>query len=143
MGKTTFDVKNTSLCHRLHDVKNSKDSKEKTTRGQCCPTLPTHQLFPPKKQKSYFAYLESMWSLCGVMHLITSSEVGSVDESIHTLADRRMVISLMNGAFDQDLNGLLCGFSRVHINSVPFELHNILIIHREKHPRFAIECREE
>lgn len=59
-------------------------------------------------QKSHFAYLESMWSVCGVMHLITASEVGSADERIHTLADRRMVISLMNGAFDQDLNGLLC-----------------------------------
>lgn len=53
-----------------------------------------------------------IWSLCGmcmcVMYLITASEVGSLDERIHTLADRRMVISLMNGAFDQDLNGLPC-----------------------------------
>lgn len=49
-----------------------------------------------------------MYSVCGVMHLITTSEVGAEDERIHTLADRRMVISLMNGAFDQDLNGLLC-----------------------------------
>lgn len=48
-----------------------------------------------------------MRSVCGRMHLITTSEVGSVDERIHTLADRRMVISLMNGAFDQDLNGLV------------------------------------
>lgn len=48
-----------------------------------------------------------MRSVCGHMHLITTSELGSVDERIHTLADRRMVISLMNGAFDQDLNGLM------------------------------------
>lgn len=41
-----------------------------------------------------------------------NSGVVSVDERIHTLADRRMVISLMNGAFDQEVNGLLCQFSR-------------------------------
>lgn len=84
-----------------------------------------------------------MWSVCGVMHLITTSEAESVDERIHTLADRRMVISLMNGAFDQDLNGLLCWFSCVCINSAPFETHNVLIIHREMHLRFASECRRE
>lgn len=90
-----------------------------------------------------FAYLESVWSVCGVMHLIITSEVGSVDESIHTLADRRMVISLMNGAFDQNLNGLLCQFSCVCISSMPLELYNVLIIHREMHLRFASECRRE
>lgn len=58
--------------------------------------------------KSIFAYLESMCGVCGVMHLMTTSEVGAEDERIRTLADRRMVISLMNEAFDQDLNGLLC-----------------------------------
>lgn len=84
-----------------------------------------------------------MWSVCGVMHLITTSEAESVDERIHTLADRRMVISLMNGAFDQDLNGLLCWFSCVCINSAPFETYNVLIIHREMHLRFASECRRE
>lgn len=84
-----------------------------------------------------------MWSVCGVMHLITTSEAESVDERIHTLADRRMVISLMNGAFDQDLNGLLCWFSCVCINSAPFETHNVLIIHREMHLCFASECRRE
>lgn len=61
-----------------------------------------------EKQKSHFAYLEFMWRVHGIMHLITTSEVLSADERIHTLADRRMVISLMNGAFDQHLNGLLC-----------------------------------
>lgn len=76
------------------------------------------------------------------MHLITTSEVGSVDERIHTLADRRMVISLMNGAFDQDLNGLLCRSSCVCINSEPFQLHNVLTIHREMGLSCASECRE-
>ena len=51
------------------------------------------------------------------MHLIITSEGGSVDERIHTLADRRTVISLMNGAFDQDLNGPLCGLSCVCISA--------------------------
>lgn len=78
-----------------------------------------------------------MWGVCSVMHLITISDVGSVDDRIHTSADRRMVISLMNGAFDQDLNGLLCRFSCVGIDSVPFQLHNMLIIHM----CYASECR--
>lgn len=65
------------------------------------------------------------------MHLITTSELRSVDERIHTLADRRMVISLMNGAFDQDLNVLLCWFSCVGINSAPFKVSNVLIVRWE------------
>lgn len=71
-------------------------------------------------QKSYFAYLHSVWSVCGVMHLITTSEVGSVDERIHTLADSRMVISLMNEAFDQVSNGVQCRLLCVCIDCVPF-----------------------
>lgn len=104
-------------------------------------SLDSHAKLHPERQKSHFAYLESVWSVCGIMHLITTSEVESVDERIHTLADRRMVISLMNGAFDRDLNGLLCWFSCVCINSVPFKIYNVLIIHREMHLRFASECR--
>lgn len=82
-----------------------------------------------------------MSGVCGVLHLITISELGSVDEIIHTLVDRRTVISLMNGAFDQDLNGLPCRFSCVCINSVPFQLYNMLIIRKEMHLCFATECR--
>ena len=75
--------------------------------------------------------------LCGVMHLITTSEVVSADESIHTSADRRMVISLMNGAFDQDLNGSCECVS----TPLPSRLHNILIIRSERtqHQRDSVE----
>ena len=78
-------------------------------------------------------------SLCGVMHLITTSEVISADESIHTSADRRMVISLMNGAFDQDLNGSCECLS----TPLPSRLHNILIIRSERtqHPRESVETK--
>lgn len=75
--------------------------------------------------ESHFAYLRPSFMKCVCLrlcmcvcvccwvcvvsvHLITTWEEESVDERIHTLADRRRVISLMNGAFDQDLNGLLC-----------------------------------
>lgn len=56
------------------------------------------------------------------MDLITASESECGDESIHTLTDRRMVISLMSGAFDQDLNDP-CANSHMSVLTLYFELH--------------------
>lgn len=110
-SENTFYTRNNRKDCKIHLVK-CKTFRESTTRGHCLFTHP-----PTLGAAQPLFCLSEVWCGMCVMYLITASEVGSVDERIHTLADRRMVISLMNGAFDQDLKGLPSRFSCACINA--------------------------